>query len=121
MELPKISIYIIVMIVFSSCYYDNEEELYPKINGEIGDVSYSMDIVPILEKNCYVCHAEAVRLGNVNLEGYFDLIDYVDDGSFIGAITHDPAYSPMPKGGPMLRSVVIDSIRAWIDQGALNN
>ena len=121
MELPKISFYLFFILVFSSCYYDNEEELYPNSNCVTEEMSYTNDILPVLETNCYGCHANIIKLGNVDLQGHEDLLEYVETGQLIGAISHDPDYSPMPKSGAMLDDCTIEKFIAWIEQGALNN
>ena len=104
----------------ASCYYDNEEELYP--NGcNTSDVTYSSAIVSIMEANCLSCHNNMSQNGNVNLEGYDNILEYVEDGSLIGSMRHDPGFSRMPQGTPKLSNCTIDRVQAWIDAGAPNN
>jgi len=110
-----------VSLIFTSCYYDNEEELYPEDTCKTDDMSYSNDIVPILEDNCYSCHDQANNQGGVTLEGYSNLKAYVDNGKLLGAIKHEPGFSEMPQDEPQLEQCQIDKIEAWIDQGALDN
>ncbi len=119
----SVSLYIFIMVslIFTSCYYDNEEELYPEDTCKTDDMSYSNDIVPILEDNCYSCHDQANNQGGVTLEGYSNLKAYVDNGKLLGAIKHEPGFSEMPQDEPQLEQCQIDKIEAWIDQGALDN
>ena len=107
-----------VCLIFTSCYYDNEEELYP---CKAGGMSYSSDITPIIENNCYTCHDQANNQGGVTLEGYSNLKVYVDNEKLLGAIKHEPGFSEMPQGLPQLGQCSIDKIEAWIDQGAKDN
>jgi len=117
----NVSLYLFIMtgLMITSCYYDNEEELYPECNTE--GMSHSSDITPIIKNNCYTCHDQASNQGGVTLEGYSNLKVYVDNGKLLGAIKHEPGFSEMPQGLPQLKQCEIDKIEAWIDQGALDN
>jgi mono/diheme cytochrome c family protein len=105
------------------CYYDIEEELYPSNGGncDTAAVTYSGTIQTILNESCNSCHSAASAQGNVVLEGYNLLKVYVDDGSFLGAVSHGSGYSPMPKGGNKLSDCKISQIQTWIAAGAPNN
>jgi len=39
----------------------------------------------------------------------------------MGAVQHQPGFSPMPKGDNQLGDCDIQKMSAWIDQGAKNN
>lgn len=110
------------MIIFASCYYDNEEELYPSTMCITENMSLQSDIVPILQHNCYSCHSIAAAPANRNviLEGYDNLIKYVNNGQLVSAIRHESNY-PMPQNAPKLSSCNISKIESWIDAGALDN
>ena len=65
-----------VLLSFSSCYYDVEEELYPEIDCDTQGVTYSGTIQPLLSENCLVCHSAAVNTAGITLEGYDKLNAY---------------------------------------------
>lgn len=112
-----------ILFSFQGCYYDIENELYPS-DGTACDttaVTYTATIQPILNQSCLSCHSAASAQGNVVLEGYNLLKVYVDDGSFLGAVSHGSGYSPMPKGGNKLSDCKILQIQTWIASGAPNN
>ena len=112
-----------MVFALQGCYYDIEEELYPS-NGTTCDtsaVTYSGTIKSILNESCISCHSVASAQGNVVLEGYSLLKVYVDDGSFLGSVSHGAGYSPMPKGGNKLSDCKILQIQTWIASGAPNN
>lgn len=112
------------MLFGTGCYYDNEEELYPPGIGVTCDtvaVSYATVVQPILQTNCYNCHAQGSSSGNVSLGNYQNVLVYVNNGSLYGAIAHLSGFSPMPKGGNQLLSCDINKIKSWIDAGALDN
>jgi len=112
----------IVAIYSTSCYYDNEEELYPQLNAcNTDSMSYANNIVPILTDYCLSCHSASANQGGVNMEGYNQVITYVTDERFLKSIQHDSGVSPMPKNAAKMDSCTIAKVAAWIDQGALNN
>lgn len=113
----------IALFSLQGCYYDIENELYPS-DGTTCDtaaVTYIATIQPILSQNCLSCHSAASAQGSVVLEGYNLLKVYVDNGSFLGAVSHGSGYSPMPKGGNKLSDCKISQIQTWIAAGAPNN
>lgn len=109
------------VVFFASCYYDNEETLYPPTECITVDMSYQDDIEPIISRNCYQCHSASANLGDVTLDSYTDLKVYVDNGKLMGAINHDPGFAPMPEDAPQLSECSIDKIESWIADGAPDN
>lgn len=115
------SIFILVLILgLSSCTYNNEEELYPVMEIE-DDVSYANDVLPIIETNCYSCHQDAAICGDVNLEGYDNLVLKVEDGSLLGTMRHEDGWVAMPQGADKLSNSLIERVSTWIDEGYPNN
>ena len=108
-------------IVISSCYYDNELELYGNEECNTSNISYASFVEPVLENNCYGCHSTAANQGGVSFEGHANLVSTLAAGRFEGAIRHDAGFSPMPQGAPKLSDCTVDKIIAWIADGALNN
>ena len=86
-------------------------------------LSYSKDIVPILENYCYGCHGNGSTAGSggILLEGYSNLIVQADNGKLVGNITHAPGFVPMPFGQPKMPDCEISKIVGWVDQGTLDN
>ncbi len=121
MERRIINFLTLGMVVFSSCYYDVAEILYPANACNTANMSYVADINPILQRNCYVCHSAAANNGNVTLEGYDQLVPYLNSGHLLGAIKHQSGYSAMPQNAPQLGSCDIAKIEQWIIDGAQNN
>jgi hypothetical protein len=116
----------LMALLITSCYYDNEEYLYPNNGGITGcdttNVTYSGTVAPILEtNNCNNCHNPASPSGGVIVNNYEDLITWVNNGRFLGSINHEPGFSPMPKGGNKLSNCNLLKIQKWIDDGAFNN
>lgn len=110
-------------IFFVSCYYDNEEALYPALNiaCDTTNVTFSGTIVTILSNNCYSCHSNnnATQYGNnIRLQNYGDVT--VMAIAMVGAIKHTGSY-PMPKNGGMLKVCSISQVDIWVRNGMLNN
>lgn len=114
-------IFINISLIFSSCYYDSEEELYPVIGTPKTNISYNADVFPILNSNCYVCHSNSANLGNISIEGYEKTKIYIDNGKLLGAIKHQTNFTPMPNGAAKLPQALISIIETWIQEGAKNN
>lgn len=106
----------------TSCVYNSEEDLAPpSMPCNTDGVSYSGDVLPLLENRCFKCHADAIRLGNIVLEGYDNVKLLVDSGRLLGAVRHDTGFSPMPQNEGQLPECDIALIADWINVGAPNN
>jgi mono/diheme cytochrome c family protein len=109
-----------VLAVFSACYYDSEEKLYPDSSPvcDTTNVTFGETILPILQSNCFSCHGAAEYVtagGGLNLEDMSTLNFYAQEGILLGAIQYDPGFSPMPKGRAKLDSCSILKVKTWID------
>ena len=111
------------LVILSSCYYDNEEELYPPVTCDTVDMSLQTDVEPILDRNCYRCHsvANGPLNGGIILEGHSELIKYVNSGQLLGAIKRESGFSPMPKDASKLNNCDIAKIESWVLDGAPDN
>ncbi len=103
------------------CVYNAEEDLVMKPKCDTDNISYSQDVAPLIQNRCLKCHAGDIRTGGVNLEGYDQMLIYVDNGRLVGAIKQLPGFSPMPQNEGMLSECNIETIDAWIAIGAPNN
>ena len=105
-----------------SCYYDVESELYPTPPPcDLTSIRYYADIVPILNDNCNDCHSAASGNGGVVLEGYQEVLQYVDNGLLLCTVKWDPGCSEMPKNQAQMDPCTISKIEQWITDGALEN
>jgi|CXWJ01.1.fsa_nt_gi hypothetical protein len=115
--MSKIILILCVFIVlFSSCYYDVEEELYPqKNNCDLSDIKYSTKIKSIVLKSCALsgCHIAGAQQP--------DLSDYNKLNANVSRVNARAVVSKtMPPSGPM-NACDIEALKAWIDGGAINN
>ncbi len=114
----------VFLLVNSSCYYDNKEDLYQYIIDEectATEATFITDIVPIITDNCNRCHRNGREDGNVNLEGYNRVLPYAQNGQLLGTMDHAAGYSIMPPSGPKVSFCDIEKVKLWLDAGALDN
>ncbi|HET8963113.1 MAG TPA: hypothetical protein VFM99_04405 [Chitinophagales bacterium] len=112
------------MSFFQSCYYDNAEELLGTQTCDTAAISFSQDVVPILETNCYACHSLANGASEGSgyiLEGYDFIVDVISTGQLVGAVNWSDGFSFMPKNASQLPACERALITSWVNQGALNN
>ena len=99
-------------------------------NGGGGEptVSFALDILPIFQQDCLLCHGGA---GGLNLESYEGLIVGGVSGAIVIPGNGEQSLLPrrldgtapptMPLDGSPLTGPEIDRIKQWIDEGALDN
>jgi len=122
-QIYKFSSLLLGLLALSSCYYDNEEELYPSSNLPCDSVvvSFKNDVDPILQNYCVGCHNSNNPSAGYVYDTYAGTKNSVDDGTLLGVTNHYTSFSPMPKGGSKLPLCELGKIRNWINEGALNN
>lgn len=122
MKFPLLMLTGFMLLTVSGCYYDVVEELYPgDASCDTTQVTYTGDILPLLQAQCLVCHSAGSNQGNVNLEGYTQVKTYAENGKLMGSVSHASGYVAMPQGAAQLSSCYVNKIRAWINRGAPNN
>ena len=112
---------ILSAFIFSGCYYDKGDILYPN-SCDTTAYKFSADIKPIFVANCDNCHG----VGGPYLPelGTYALIkDYIDNnpGIMQDAINGANGRSQMPKNSPKMPDCSINKIQNWINAGAPNN
>ena len=105
----------------NSCYYDKSDLLYPDTACDTTAVKYSTSVLPILSSNCISCHGGSTPSAGISLDSYTGVKVQVDNGRLLGAVSHNPSYSAMPKNSNKLSNCNLDKIRIWIAAGAPNN
>ena len=116
-----ISAAIFVAVALECCTYDKVQPK-PKIeNCDLETVAFSVNVQPILSKNCYVCHATRNAKdfgGSIDLENFDELKTYTEP--VIRSIKQDdlPNYKAMPPRGK-LSTCDIAIIEEWVKKGAL--
>lgn len=109
---------------FSSCYYDNFDELYPGANTVVCDSaaidSYSKQVAPVLNLYCNSCHSTKTASWGIVLDTYDAVRSTALSGKLLGSIQHAPGLYAMPLNSTM-DACYIREIQKWILAGSLNN
>ena len=111
----------VFVLYLSGCAKESADRLSAGETCDTTNVGYSTQIVAILQANCYVCHTGTTSFSGIDLTTYADLKVHVDNGDLVSAVTHTGNVSPMPYQLPMLPSCEVNTIVAWVHQGAPNN
>ena len=88
---------------------------------QMGAVTYSGTILPIIQDRCDGCHGASSAQGGLDFSGWNDLNAVAADGRLAQAIQHQTGAEPMPPSGPMLSQCRISQMLTWIQDGAPNN
>jgi hypothetical protein len=111
-------------LFFVSCYYDNEEALYPAIDTtcDTTTITFSGAIVNMMNNNCYTCHSNktaAANGNNIRLQDYSDVV--VRSNQVTQSIKHTGSTVPMPKNGGKIKTCYITQWDIWVRKGMINN
>ena len=111
------------VLLFASCYYDNETKLFPDVANCTAPTNptFTANVLPLLNSRCNSCHGGTSPSGGIRLDSYNEVSKYVKTGSLIGSVNQTSVYSPMPKGGGKMSACDINKIQNWIASGTLNN
>ena len=117
-----------------SCTYEVEDELYPpdKLPCDTCDsepcdtenVSYSLDIVPIMKDNCYDCHSGSNPFGEKRLDSYQNLKETIERPSsdFYCSVKNESGCDRMPPNPrELLSSCQVELIETWESDGFPDN
>ena len=126
-KLPYLYILTTIIVLFSACYYDKSDVVYPNANitnCDTTNIRYANQITNILNSNCNNCHGASVANsigGGINLSTYTSLKPYITNSSLLNSVLQNGKAAPMPKNSYKLDNCSILAIQTWINQGALNN
>ena len=112
MNYTKILAGAFISVFFTSCYYDNEEYLYG-LKECSETISFKTDVSPLILNSCSTtgCHADVQTP---------ILTDYSSISAHSDRILFRTSNGTMPVAGP-LTADEIQTIRCWVEQGALDN
>jgi hypothetical protein len=107
---------------------EHDEHKKKKISGTLPpaatkQISYTNDVKPLFEDNCFGCHAAGERKGGYRMDTQAQILKLVNKGNSAksklirmtaGLVEKDEIMPP--KEG--LKPAEVGILRAWIDQGA---
>lgn len=118
------------LVLFGACENDKFEEELPVVKD---NVSFALDIQPILNTQCAGCHNPGNNVEPDLREGYAyeSIEDLIDEGDIIPGDAEESELmemlewesedgNDMPPSTP-LSPLKIALIKKWIDEGALDN
>lgn len=120
----SLAFFLVLVLITVSCYYDNEEALYPQLSTscDTTNVTYSLTVVSIMSNNCYSCHSNknaAAYGNNIRLETYADVTANIS--RVMGSVKHLTGFLPMPKNGGTIKECSITQLDIWVRDGMQNN
>ena len=93
-----------------------------------GAVSFSKDVLPILQSRCVSCHGGERTSKGLNMTSYTSLMAGSDNGPVVTASDANASLliqliqqGKMPKRGPKLTPGELQALIDWINAGAQNN
>ena len=104
---------ILLTIFLTSCYNDNEEELYG-LECDTKDLTYSKNIEKIISTSCAISGCHVVGNGRSIYDSYANLKKDVDNGTVLAKVITNKS---MPPAGS-LSECDYSMIEEWIKQGA---
>ena len=119
MKLRIILLLNFVLVLVSSCYYDNGEALFPNadINCDTVNVNFTPVASEIIYQSCATTNCHVAGTGRVLLTNYDEIKSTIDNGLFVQRTIYA---QDMPPQGP-LSPCNIKKLNAWINNGALND
>jgi hypothetical protein len=111
-----------ISLILINCTFHKEEIFFAdEVCDTTGEITYSSFVRPIIENRCMSCHNGDNPSGSVNLESFEKLKVQIENGKFLGVITHMPGFPPMPQDGTKLSDCEIEKIEMWIMAGFPEN
>lgn len=110
--------FILLSLILTSCYNDNEQDIYGEVTCDTTDVTFSNSIQPIIDSSCATtgCHVSG-GTGSGDFTSFNGIQSKINNGSFENRVL---VQKDMPPGTP-LSDCDLELIQAWLDAGALNN
>ncbi len=117
---------ILITSLFTGCFYDKADQVYPGGNCDTTLVRYSVEINTILNASCKSCHDGSNSISGIDLYDHKTIQGLALDGKYtygtlLSAVMHQGGASPMPQGDPKLPECDINKMAAWVHRGAPDN
>ncbi|HYG14912.1 MAG TPA: hypothetical protein VEC12_04095 [Bacteroidia bacterium] len=113
----------VLSLSIQSCYYDNEEELYPQSgNCDTAAITYSGKIAPMVASRCALsgCHGAGSMNGDFSSHATFSAFLDTKKANLVESINFRGP-KPMPQGGVKMPACDIQHLETWINNGYPNN
>ena len=106
--------------VMEGCTYEVAPPPLPC--GDIADVSFAGDVLPLLDVHCNGCHSGGSPSAGLNLENHASVAQSVLEGSLLERLNLPQTnIRMMPLNGNPLPACDIALFEVWASEGAPNN
>ena len=110
-----------LLLIICSCTHVSEEDLIEDIQPVV-NVTYTLDVKPIIDNNCIRCHNNPPENGApMPLLTYDNVKEAVENRNLLGRISSNDLGFGMPFGGPRLPQNLIDLVTQWETDGLLED
>lgn len=107
--------FLIIGFLLFSCTREKVTPIDQQCNATI---SFTNEVLPIMEANCVSCHQPGNASGGYDLSSYTAIS--ANANAIVGSMKAN-GYQLMPLGGPALPDSTIQKISCWINQGKQDN
>lgn len=111
----RVIFYSFCSVVLFSCTREKVTPIDEQCNTTI---SFSNEVMPIIQANCISCHDQGNASGGYDFSTYTSIS--ANSNAIIGSVQAN-GYQLMPIGGPALPDSLIQKISCWISQGKKDN
>ena len=111
--MKKIFVITLILIGFSSCYYDKQENLYG-IECDTKDLTYSNQMEKVISQSCATTSCHVAGNGIPIYDSYGSVMNGVDNGTIMDRVI---TKKNMPPSGA-LSDCDYNLIKEWIAQGS---
>ena len=106
-------------ILLLHCTNVSEDDLIEDTQP-INNITYNVDVKPIIDNNCIRCHTNPPENGApMPLLTYDNLKEAIENRNLLGRVSSNDLGFLMPFGGPRLPQNLIDTITQWEADGLL--
>jgi hypothetical protein len=113
---PGLIILFAVILAIGACKHECDELPDPGNEPpcDTSNITYDGSVYPVFVEYCISCHSGPTPQGNLDLTDYDQVAFVAENGILMGALNHEPGFSPMPQNGPKLDDCILTRIEIWI-------
>ena len=108
--------YLILLALMSGCTYDVGS---PPVDCDVFDVTYGLDILPLVVEYCQGCHSGGAPSAGIAFEEHADIALFAE--TMLDRMGREPGDDLLMPPSGKLDSCSIVRFSAWIDAGKPNN
>jgi mono/diheme cytochrome c family protein len=128
------SVFVGMFLIIQACTHSPEEMAQPippndTLNNpppvdtllcDSSNVTYPGTVFPIFQNYCLTCHSGPTPAGGLDFNDYNNVAFIAENGRLLGALRHEPGFSPMPQNQSKLSQCEIALIAKWVNDTTFN-